>query len=247
MERQLGRRCFCFPLLPVTAVCQALNRTVEYVKDEHKGCPQRPCHIQGWEKKNTEYSWCLYFSSPSVRGRVREQFFFLLRAEQNCRDKQTLPCKVKTQHLRCVLTYWFSLAAIGRRSKEDGAVCAGPRKLGEIQAALCTPREWGLAYIECLCCRIESVEHLCLNSLTVKLGLTKNPSYTNRKWSRALFFIYLIFFLFFWHQIFCMWAFFSFLQNMLLCATGSVSLFHMNMFKWTWIWKRSRRRGEYGQ
>lgn len=56
--------------------------------------------------------------------------------------------------------------------------------LAEIQAALCTPREWGLAYIECLCCRIESVEHLCLSSLTVKLGLTKNPSYTNRKWSQ---------------------------------------------------------------
>lgn len=110
-------------------------------------------------------------------------FFLFFRTEQNCRDKQTLPCKVKTQHLRCVLKYWFSLAAIGRRSKADGAMCAGPRVLGEIQAALCTPREWGLAYIECLCCRIESVEHLCLSSLTVKLGLTKNPSYTNRKWS----------------------------------------------------------------
>lgn len=111
-------------------------------------------------------------------------FFYLLRTEQNWRDKRTLPCKVKTQHLQCVLTYWFSLAAIGRRSEEDGAMCAGPQELGEIQAALCTPREWGLAYIECLCCRIESVEHLCLNSLTVKLGLTKNPSYTNRKWAR---------------------------------------------------------------
>ena len=122
---------------------------------------------------------------------MREQVFFsffLSRTEQNCRDKQTLPCKVKTQHLRCVLMYWFSLAAIGRQSKEDGAMCAGPRELGKIQAALCTPREWGLAYIECLCCRIESVEHLCLNSLTVKLGLTKNPPYTNRKWSRDFFF-----------------------------------------------------------
>lgn len=107
---------------------------------------------------------------------------FFPRTKQNCRDKQTLPYKVKTQHLRCELTYWFSLAAIGRRSKEDGAVCAGPREPGEIQAALCTQREWGLAYIECLCCRIESAEHLCLNSLTVKLGLAKNPSYTNRKW-----------------------------------------------------------------
>lgn len=64
--------------------------------------------------------------------------------------------------------------------------------LAEIRAALCTPREWGLAYIECLCCRIESVEHLCLSSLTVKLGLAKNPSYTNRKWSR-----------------FCIWHFFT--------------------------------------
>lgn len=104
-----------------------------------------------------------------------------LASERKCRDKQTSPCKVKTQHLRCILTYWFSLAAIGRGSKEDGAMWAGPRELCEIQAALCTPREWGLAYIECLCCRIESMEHLCLNSLTVKLGLTKNPSYTNRK------------------------------------------------------------------
>lgn len=117
-------------------------------------------------------------------GEWRKIFFYLLRTEQNWRDKRTLPCKVKTQHLQCVLTYWFSLAAIGRRSEEDGAMCAGPQELGEIQAALCTPREWGLAYIECLCCRIESVEHLCLNSLTVKLGLTKNPSYTNRKWAR---------------------------------------------------------------
>lgn len=136
-------------------------------------------------RSNSEYPRCLCFSSPDVCGRVKELFFFyFLRTEQNWRDKRTLPCKVKTQHLQCVLTYWFSLAAIGRRSEEDGAVCAGPQDLGEIQAALCTPREWGLAYIECLCCRIESVEHLCLNSLTVKLGLTKNPSYTNRKWAR---------------------------------------------------------------
>lgn len=125
----------------------------------------------------------------------RTGFFFLSRTWQNCQDKQTLPCKVKTQHLRCVLMYWFSLAAIGRQSKEDGAMCAGPQELGEIQAALCTPREWGLAYIECLCCRIESVEHLCLNSLTVKLGLTKNPPYTNRKWSRDFFFCPPFFFL----------------------------------------------------
>lgn len=121
----------------------------------------------------------------SVHGRVEELFFFSLLlllnlTEQNCRDKQTLPCKVKTQHLQCELTYWLGLAAIGRRTEVDGAKCAGPQEPGESQAALCTPREWGLAYIECLCCRIESVEHLCLNSLTVKLGLTKNPSYTNR-------------------------------------------------------------------
>lgn len=153
-------------------------------------------------ENSTEYLWCLCFSSPTVRGRVKEQvFFFLSRTEQNCQDKQTLPCKVKTQHLRCVLMYWFSLAAIGRQSKEDGAMCAGPRELGEIQAALCTPREWGLAYIECLCCRIESVEHLCLNSLTVKLGLTKNPPYTNRKWSRDFFF--LPFFFFAWNLFLC--------------------------------------------
>lgn len=129
-------------------------------------------------ENNIEYPWCLCFSSPSVRGRVKGTvffFFILLGTKQNCRDKQTLPCKVKTQHLGCVLTYWFSLAAIGRRSKEDGDVYVGPRELSEMQAALCTPREWGLAYIECLCCRIESVEHLCLNSLTVKLGLTKIP------------------------------------------------------------------------
>lgn len=119
-------------------------------------------------------------------------FFSLLSTEQNCRDKQTLPCKVKTQHLRCELTYWFSLAAIGRRSKEDGDVRVGPRELGEMQAALCTPREWGLAYIECLCCRIESVEHLCLNSLTVKLGLTKIPL-TQTENDPGLFFYYLFF------------------------------------------------------
>lgn len=139
------------------------------------------CHIQGKET-TVNTLWCSRFPSPNVRGRVKEQFFSPLHTEQNCRDKQTLPCKVKAQHLRCVLEYWFSLAAIGRGSKEDGAMCAGPRELGEIQAALCTPREWGLAYIECLCCRIESVVHLCLSSLTVKLGLTKNPSYTNREW-----------------------------------------------------------------
>lgn len=147
-------------------------------------------------------------------------FFFLLCSEQNCRDKQTLPCKVKTQHLRCVLTYWFSLAAIGRGSKEDEAMCAGPRELGEIQAALCTPREWGLAYIECLCCRIESVEHLCLNSLTVKLGLTKNPSYTNRKWSRA-FFLSLSFFL---HKTSFCWAF---LHDTFFLVYWWVSLLYM--------------------
>lgn len=147
-------------------------------------------------------------------------FFPPLRTEQNCRDKQTLPCKVKTQHLRCVLTYWFSLAAIGRRSKEDGAVCAGPRELGEIQAALCTPREWGLAYIECLCCRIESVEHLCLNSLTVKLGLTKNPSYTNRKWSRAFFSLSL-------HKIFFTWVYFCKFRSFL--ALMGLSVLHENI------------------
>lgn len=177
------------------------------------------------------------FHHPMSVGEWRNSFFFfLLRTEQNCRDKQTLPCKVKTQHLRWVLTYWFSLAAIGRRSKEDGAMCAGPRELGEIQAALCTPREWGLAYIECLCCRIESVEHLCLNSLTVKLGLTKNPSYTNTKWSRAfspLFFFFCIksfscehfckihpFFLFWW-----------------------VFLLYMKTYRYMCIWMRWRKRG----
>lgn len=146
-----------------------------------------PCHLRG---QKTTLNTCdvSVFHHPVSVGEWRNSCFFLffflplslLHTEQKCRDKQTLPCKVKTQHLQCVLTYRFSLAAIGRRSKEDGAMCAGPRQLGEIQAALCTPREWGLAYIECLCCRIESVEHLCLNSLTVKLGLTKNPSYTNR-------------------------------------------------------------------
>lgn len=171
-------------------------------------------------KNNSESPRRLCFSSLQVCGRGKEQFFFiLLRTEQNCRDKQTLPCKVKTQHLQCVLTYWFSLAVIGRRSKEDGAVCAGPRELGGIQTALCTPREWGLAYIECLCCRIEFAEHLYLNSLAVKLGLTKNPSYTNMEWSRVFF-----------PSLFCiksifMWAFpakwvvyFSF-TNMSLCLT----------------------------
>lgn len=169
-----------------------------------------PCHIQG--QKTTLNTCDVYgFHHPVSVGEWRNSFcfgfFFLLHTEQNCRDKQTLPCKVKTQHLRCALTYWFSLAAIGRRSKEDGAMCAGPRELAEIQAALCTPREWGLAYIECLCCRIESVEHLCLNSLTVKLGLTKNPSYTNTKWSRLFFFlawnlfhvaVFLLFFFFYY-------------------------------------------------
>lgn len=158
-----------------------------YVKDE--------CVSLSYSRpdNNAEWLWCLCFWSRGVRGRVKacyacffsSPFFFCFFrcTVQNCTDKHTLPCKVKTQHLQCVLKYWFSLAAIGRRSKEDGAMCAGPRVLGEIQAALCTPREWGLAYIECLCCRIESVEHLCLSSLPVKLGLTKNPSYTNRKWS----------------------------------------------------------------
>ena len=165
--------------------------SVEYVKDEQRQCVSlsysRP------EKQHRNTCDVYVFHHPVSVGEWRNKVFFflfffllLLCTEQNCRDKQTLPCKVKTQHLRCVLTYWFSLAAIGRRSKEDGAMCAGPRELGEIQAALCTPREWGLAYIECLCCRIESVEHLCLNSLTVKLGLTKNPSYTN-KVSRRFF------------------------------------------------------------
>lgn len=138
------------------------------------------------ENNNESRGVPVFHQTMSV-GDCRNSFSSLrLRAEQNCRDKQTLPCKVKTQHLRCLLTYWFSLAAIGRRSKEDGPMCARPRELAEIQAALCTPREWGLAYIECLCSRIESEEHLCLNSLTVKLGLTKNPSYTNRKWSGSL-------------------------------------------------------------
>lgn len=116
---------------------------------------------------------------------------FLGGTKQNCRDKQTLPCKVKTQHLRCVLTYWFSLAAIGRRSKEDEDVYVGPRELSEMQAALCALREWGLAYIECLCCRIESVEHLCLNSLTVKLGLTKIPL-TQTENDPGLFYLFLV-------------------------------------------------------
>lgn len=154
--------------------------TSEYAKDEQK---EGRCHIWGQEATVNTHSVCVFHHPMSV-GEWRKIFFYLLRTEQNWRDKRTLPCKVKTQHLQCVLTYWFSLAAIGRRSEEDGAMCAGPQELGEIQAALCTPREWGLAYIECLCCRIESVEHLCLNSLTVKLGLTKNPSYTNRKWAR---------------------------------------------------------------
>lgn len=54
-------------------------------------------------------------------------FFFFYLGKQNCRDKQTLPDKVKTQHLRWVLKYWLRLAAIGRRCEEDGAVCAGSR------------------------------------------------------------------------------------------------------------------------
>lgn len=159
--------------------------------------------------------------------------FFLLffRTEQNCRDKQTLPCKVKTQHLQCVLKYWFSLAAIGRRSKADGAMCAGPRVLGEIQAALCTPREWGLAYIECLCCRIESVEHLCLSSLTVKLGLTKNPSYTNRKWSRASFFF------------FCMKPFYVAVFVKYIFFYWKVCLIYSKIY----VWNRWKKRGNTGR
>lgn len=193
-------------------LCTAVS--VERVKDKQRQCRECPCHIRG--QKTTLNTRDVYvFHHPVSVGEWRNRFFFLLCTEQNCRDKQTLPCKVKTQHLRCVLTYWFSLAAIGRRSKEDGAMCAGPRELGEIQAALCTPREWGLAYIECLCCRIESVEHLCLNSLTVKLGLTKNPSYTNTKWSRAFF----SFFFFLLPKIVFTWAFLFFSIDGSLCFT----------------------------
>ena len=75
---------------------------------------------------------------------------------------------------------WQLLADAARRM---GPCARVHGLLAEIPAALCTPREWGLAYIECLCCRIESVEHLYLSPPTVKLGLTKNPSHTNGKWS----------------------------------------------------------------
>lgn len=198
---------FASPFSPITRSRQVLGFRSSKVK--LKSCVKQsllgiwrmsacPFHIRG--QKTTPNSCDVYVFDHwrSFHWRMKERcvcvyfiylfiFCFVFHTEQNCRDKQTLPCKVKTQHLRCVLKYWFSLAVIGRGSKEDGAMCAGLRVLGEIQAALCTPREWGLAYIECLCCRIESVEHLCLSSLTVKLGLTKNPSYTNRKWSRFFF------------------------------------------------------------
>lgn len=72
-----------------------------------------------WRQNNVAtYNCC--------KARKRGFFFFLL-GKQNCRDKQTLPDKVKTQHLRWVLKYWLRLAAIGRHCEEDGAVSAGSR------------------------------------------------------------------------------------------------------------------------
>lgn len=112
-------------------------------------------------------------------------FFFLPRGNKIAETSRRYPTKSRPNicdeywSIDCA---WQLLAEAVRRV---GPCVRVHGLLAEIQAALCTPREWGLAYIECLCCRIESVEHLCLSPLTVKLGLTKNPSYTNGKWSRC--------------------------------------------------------------
>lgn len=148
------------------------------------------CHIRG--QKTTATSWDVHvFHHLVSMGEWRNSvlfflFCFFLVPNKIAETSRHYPAKSRPNICD---VYWgidFPWQLLADGVQRMGP-CMGPRVLGEIQAALCTPREWGLAYIECLCCRIESVEHLCLSSLTVKLGLTKNPSYTNRKWSRAFF------------------------------------------------------------
>lgn len=146
----------------------------------------RPCHFQGQEIMLNTCCDVYVFQHPEYVGEWKTVFILHRTTKLQRQADATLQSQDPTFAM-CIEVLTF-LGSYWQTEEGGRGPCARVHGLlGAIQAALCTPREWGLAYIECLCCGIESVEHLCLSSLTVKLGLTKNPSYSNRKWSRVFF------------------------------------------------------------
>lgn len=102
------------------------HRLVSFGSSRVKMYPWAAVSVEDMEDNSvwTENNVAIY-SCCKARKRRFYFFFFFFLGKQNCRDKQTLPDKVKTQHLRGVLKYWLRLAAIGRHCEEDGALSVG--------------------------------------------------------------------------------------------------------------------------
>lgn len=156
------------------------HRLVSFGSSRVKMYPWAAVSVEDMEDNSvwTENNVAIY-SCCKARKRRFSFFFFFSSGNKIAETSRHYPTKSRPnicEEYWSIDCAWQLLADTVRRM---GPCLWVHGLLAEIQAALCTPREWGLTYIECLCCRIESVKHLCLSPLTVKLGLTKNPSYTN--------------------------------------------------------------------